>query len=69
MLWTFLSHLPVLVLEMLAATLLILALGIIITLFAVLCSEVACRRVIRLVRAIAGVVNRQHVRRARRRSK
>lgn len=69
MLLMFLSHLPVLVLEMLAATLLILALGIVIVLFAALCSEVACRRVIRLVRAIAGVVNRQHVQRSRRKSK
>ena len=61
----FLSRFPVVVLEMLAGTLFLLALGLMVVLFSVLYSEAACRRVIRVVHAVAEAVRRHDAQAAR----
>jgi hypothetical protein len=58
MVLTLLAHLPASVLEMVAAALLIGAIGIVIIVFTALVSEVACRRIIRLVNALAKLTNK-----------
>jgi hypothetical protein len=58
MILTLLEHLPAPVLEVIAVTLLIIAIDSVIVIFAVLLSETACRRIIRLVNAIAQVNNK-----------
>ena len=66
MVLTFLEHLPSSVLEIVAATLLILVIGMTLIVFTVLVSEVACRRIIRLVNALARLTNKD-IREVRRR--
>jgi hypothetical protein len=58
MMLTFLEHLPAPVLEVIAATLLIIVTDSVIVIFVVLLSETACRRIIRLVNAIAQLNNK-----------
>jgi hypothetical protein len=54
---TLLEHLPASVLEMIAGTLLIVAIGCVLSVFAALVSEGACRRIIRLLNALAKLTN------------
>ena len=61
----FLSHFPVIVLETLAAALLVIATGMMVALFSALYSKVACKRVIRLVHAVADALRRHDVQSAR----
>lgn len=58
MLPALLGHLPASVLMVVAVALLIIASGLTATVFAVLLSEVACRRIIRLVNALAKLCNK-----------
>lgn len=58
MVLTLLEQLPASVLEMIAASLLIVAIGIVLIIFAALVSEVACRRIIRLLNAVARLTNK-----------
>ncbi len=58
MILTLLSQLPVPILEMIMGALLIVIIGIAAIVFAVLISESACRRIIRLLHAVSGLTNR-----------
>ena len=55
---TVLEHLPASVLDLIAAALLIVVIGIVLIVFVALVSEAACRRIIRLLNAVARLTNK-----------
>jgi ABC-type dipeptide/oligopeptide/nickel transport system permease component len=55
---TLVQRLPASVLEIIAVTLFVVAIGLMIILFAALMSETVCRRIIRLVNTFAKLTNK-----------